>query len=190
MSKYCILFLCFFALWINLGCVQDHKADCQIMGTVEGHALDGKTIYLVPVLGPHDASHVDSATISNGRFRFAVDSAEVKVIRVGYRYRENIEDLLVVSEPGTVKAHIGKISSCGGTPQNDSLQAWKEQMEQFRQTLAMLQQAKMQSSRPDTVNLLLTQLYRHQQQSIAAFTKRQPKGALRDFLQKLYPNIQ
>jgi hypothetical protein len=63
-------------------------------------------------------------------------------------------------------------------------------MEQFRQTLAMLQQAKMQSSRPDTVNLLLTQLYRHQQQSIAAFTKRQPKGALRDFLQKLYPNIQ
>lgn len=125
MSKYCILFLCFFALWINLGCVQDHKADCQIMGTVEGHVLDGKTIYLVPVLGPHDASHVDSATISNGRFRFAVDSAEVKVIRVGYRYRENIEDLLVVSEPGTVKAHIGKVSSCGGTPQNDSCKRGK-----------------------------------------------------------------
>ena len=190
MFKYCILFLCIFALWISVGCVQDHKAKCQIMGTVEGHALDGKTIYLVPVLGPHDASHVDSATISNGQFHFAVDSSEVKVIRVGYRYRENIEDLLVVSEPGTVKAHIGKVSSCGGTPQNDSLQAWKDQMEQFRQTLFMLQQAKMQSSRLDTINIHLTQLYQHQQQSIAAFTKRQPKGALRDFLLKLYPNIQ
>ncbi len=189
MTKYCILFLSLFVLWCNAGCRQGRQSRCQITGTVEGHALDGKTIYLVPVLGPHDAAHVDSTTITDARFTFHVDSTEVKVIRVGYRYRENIEDLLVVSEPGTVHAYIGRLSSCGGTPQNDSLQVWKDQMETFKRNLFTLQKAKTLSERPDTVISALQRLYQNQQQSTEAFTKRQPKGALRAFLLKLYPNI-
>lgn len=157
------------------------------MGTMEGHTLDGKTIYLVPLLGPHDAAHVDSTTIENARFEFEVDSTEVKVIRVGYRYREGIEDMLVVSEPGTAIVHIGKLSSCGGTPQNDSLQAWKDSMERYRMLLYQLQLAKRKTNDKDAVQTRLEQLYDRQQHYIADFTERQPKGALKDVLMKLYP---
>ena len=104
------------ALLALSGCRPNSTSSCLIKGTMEDHTLDVKTIYLVPLVGPHDAAHVDSTTIENARFQFEVDSTEVKVIRVGYRYREGIEDMLVVSEPGTVNVHIGKLSSCGGTP--------------------------------------------------------------------------
>lgn len=157
------------------------------MGTMEDHTLDGKTIYLVPLVDPHDAAHVDSTTIENARFQFEVDSTEVKVIRVGYRYREGIEDMLVVSEPGTVNVYIGKLSSCGGTPQNDSLQAWKDSMERYRMLLYQLQTAKRKTNDKDAVQARLEQLYDRQQHYIADFTERQPKGALKDVLMKLYP---
>lgn len=187
MNRSALLSLLLLALLSLSGCRQSHQSSCHIMGTMEGHTLDGKTIYLVPLLGPHDAAHVDSTTIENARFEFEVDSTEVKVIRVGYRYREGIEDMLVVSEPGTVIVHIGKLSSCGGTPQNDSLQAWKDSMERYRMLLYQLQLAKRKTNDKDAVQTRLEQLYDRQQHYIADFTQRQPKGALKDVLMKLYP---
>ena len=180
MNRSAILSLLLLALLLLSGCRQSHQSSCLIMGTMENHTLDGKTIYLVPLVGPHDAAHVDSTTIENARFQFEVDSTEVKVIRVGYRYREGIEDMLVVSEPGTVNVHIGKLSSCGGTPQNDSLQAWKDSMERYRMLLYQLQTAKRKTNDKDAVQARLEQLYDRQQRYIAEFTKRQPKGALKD----------
>lgn len=187
MNRSAILSLLLLALLLLSGCRQSHQSSCLIMGTMENHTLDGKTIYLVPLVGPHDAAHVDSTTIENARFQFEVDSTEVKVIRVGYRYREGIEDMLVVSEPGTVNVHIGKLSSCGGTPQNDSLQAWKDSMERYRMLLYQLQTAKRKTNDKDAVQARLEQLYDRQQRYIADFTKRQPEGALKDVLMKLYP---
>ena len=187
MNRSAILSLLLLALLLLPGCRQSHQSSCLILGTMEDHTLDGKTIYLVPLVGPHDAAHVDSTTIENARFQFEVDSTEVKVIRVGYRYREGIEDMLVVSEPGTVNVNIGKLSSCGGTPQNDSLQAWKDSMERYRMLLYQLQLAKRKTNDKDAVQARLEQLYDRQQRYIAEFAKRQPEGALKDVLMKLYP---
>ena len=161
MNRSAILSLLLLALLLLSGCRQSHQSSCLIMGPMENHTLDGKTIYLVPLVGPHDAAHVDSTTIENA--------------------------LLVVSEPGTVNVHIGKLSSCGGTPQNDSLQAWKDYMERYRMLLYQLQTAKRKTNDKDAVQARLEQLYDRQQRYIADFTKRQPKGALKDVLMKLYP---
>lgn len=193
MNRNAILSFLLCALLPIFGCQQSQQPLCHIAGTMENHSLDGKTIYLVPLLGPHDAAHVDSTTIKDGRFQFDVDSVEVKVIRVGYRYREGIEDMLVVSEPGTVNVHIGKLSSCGGTPQNDSLQAWKGRMEQYRYKLFQLQMSKRHAAESDSkeandsIQAELTKLYNGQRRYIADFTIRQPQGAFKDFLLKLYP---
>ena len=187
MNRSAILSLLLLALLLLSGCRQSHQSSCLIKGTMEDHTLDGKTIYLVPLVGPHDAAHVDSTTIENARFQFEGVSTEVKVIRVGYRYREGIEDMLVVSEPGTVNVHIGKLSSCGGTPQNDSLQAWKDSMERYRMLLYQLQTAKRKTNDKDAAQTRLEQLYDRQQRYIAEFAKRQPEGALKDVLMKLYP---
>lgn len=185
MNRSIVFSFLLFALLPLLGCQQSSQSSCRIMGTMENHALDGKTVYLVPVLGPHDAAHVDSTTIKDGQFCFNVDSTEVKVIRVGYRYREGIEDVLVVSEPGTVKVRVGKISSCGGTPQNDSLQVWKEGMERYR--ALFIQLSKKQIVVSDSVRTALMRLSDEQRHYIADFTLRQPQGALKDFLLRLYP---
>lgn len=187
MNRNVILSFLLLILLLLTGCRERGLASCHIMGTMADHHLDGRTIYLVPLLGSHDVAHVDSTTIRDGQFRFAVDSTEVKVIRVGYRYREGLEDMLVVTEPGTVHVRIGRLSSCWGTPQNDSLQAWKDRMERYRRSLYTLQMAKRQTAVPDSLQAALTRLYEGQRRYIAQFTARQPQGALKDLLLKLYP---
>ena len=67
MNRSAILSLLLLALLLLSCCRQSHQSSCLIMGTMEDHTLDGKTIYLVPLVGPHDAAHVDSTTIENAR---------------------------------------------------------------------------------------------------------------------------
>ena len=74
---------------------------------------------------------VDSMVVADGKFEFTSDTCDLRVIRVDYHFRIGVQDLLVVTEPGDLVVNIDSISSCKGTPQNDSLQAWKERTERF-----------------------------------------------------------
>ena len=132
MKKFILLFysgLVVFLILILSGC---HSAPrCHITGYVNA-SLEGKKIYLVPLFGPQDKDHFDSTFIHNHHFSFDKDSTVLAVVRVDYHYRYGLEDMLVITEPGSVKLTIGPVSSCGGTPQNDSLQVWKEEVMRFR----------------------------------------------------------
>ena len=48
------------------------------------------------------------------------------MLRVDFKVRFGTQDLLVVTEDGTIHATIGALSHAGGTPLNDSLQVWKD----------------------------------------------------------------
>lgn len=169
------------------GCQSQPEGVCRIHGTMESKQWDGKRIFLVPMTGPQDAAHVDSVVIKDGKFEFTADTAEMKVIRVDYHYREGAQDLLVVSEPGDVKVTIGSNSVSSGTPQNDSLQVWKDQLMTFNQAYRQL---RMQASEAKNDSILMTKGKEVQQQLQdynRAFTARQPKGVLREFLERMYP---
>lgn len=103
----------------------DNKDTCHIYGTVPDTAKEGKKIYIVPLEGQQSASRVDSAIITNGKFEFEKDTIGMYVIRIDYHYRYDVQDMLVVTEPGTVNVTISNDSHISGTPQNDSLQVWK-----------------------------------------------------------------
>lgn len=103
---------------------------CHISGTANSR-FEGKKIFLVPVTRPATAETVDSVVITNGKFEFTADTCDLRVIRVDYHFRVNVQDLLVVTEPGDLTVIIDSISSCKGTPQNDSLQVWKERTQRF-----------------------------------------------------------
>ena len=64
--------------------------------------------------------------IKDNKFSFSRNEEFLADIRIDYHYRQNTENLLVITEPGTVNVVIDTVSSGGGTPQNDSLQVWKE----------------------------------------------------------------
>ena len=58
-------------------------------------------------------------------------------ILLDYHYRMGVQPLVIVGEPGHIQVTIDSISSAGGAPQNDSLQAWKEMTEQYHHDNAM-----------------------------------------------------
>lgn len=173
---------------VMAGCKSESKGACRIHGTMESSRWDGKKIFLVPMFGLQDAAHVDSVVIKDGKFEFTADTTEMKVIRVDYHYRDGVQDLLVVSEPGDVAVVIGANSVSSGTPQNDSLQVWKDQMMKFNTEYNKL---RMQARHAGSDAILMTKGKEIQQQLRdfnIAFAKRQAPGVFRDFLQKMYPS--
>ena len=115
------------------GCSSSTKpvtGKCHIMGTINPK-FNGKKIFLVPMTRPATMETVDSMVVADGKFEFTADTCDLRVIRIDYHYRTGVQDLLVVTEPGDLVVNIDSISSCKGTPQNDSLQAWKERTERF-----------------------------------------------------------
>ena len=130
-----ILFACAIAsMALTMGgCKSEKKivnGKCHIMGTINPK-FNGKKIFLVPMTRPATMETVDSMVVENGKFEFTADTCDLRVIRIDYHYRLGVQDLLVVTEPGDLVVNIDSISSCKGTPQNDSLQAWKERTERF-----------------------------------------------------------
>ena len=75
---------------------------CHITGTAN-NILNGKKIFLVPMNRPATMETVDSVVIKKGTFEFTSDVNEIKVIRVDYHFRSDVQDLLVVSEPGVLR---------------------------------------------------------------------------------------
>ena len=134
------------------------------------------------------AAHVDSVVIKDGKFEFVADTVEMKVIRIDYHYRDGVQDLLVVSEPGDIKVTIGANSISGGTPQNDSLQVWKDQIMKFN---SAYNQLRMQARQEGSDQLLMTkgkEIQNQLKEYNIAFLKRQPVGVFKNFLQTMYPS--
>ncbi len=171
---------------VMAGCQSPNKQLCRIHGKMESGRWDGKKIFLVPMFGLQDAAHVDSVVIKDGTFEFAVDTVEMKVIRVDYHYRDGVQDLLVVSEPGDIEVTIGANSITSGTPQNDSLQVWKDQMMKFNRDYAEL---RMRAKQAGSDQILMTEGKEVQKEFIKFnkdFSARMTPGVFKDFLKRMY----
>ena len=131
------LFLCMaLGAMMFVGC-QKSKV-CQIHGTVVGEQYEGKRVFLVPFTGPATAETVDSIEIKDGKFEFTPDSMQMYKILLDYHYRFGTQPLIIVAELGEIKVTIDTISSAVGTPQNDSLQVWKELTEKHQREYGAL----------------------------------------------------
>lgn len=171
---------------VMAGCQSPNKQLCRIHGKMESGRWDGKKIFLVPMFGLQDAAHVDSVVIKDGTFEFAVDTVEMKVIRVDYHYRDGVQDLLVVSEPGDIEVTIGANSITSGTPQNDSLQVWKDQMMKFNRDYAEL---RMRAKQAGSDQILMTEGKEVQKEFVKFnkdFSARMTPGVFKDFLKRMY----
>jgi hypothetical protein len=100
-----------------------------IYGTVSNPDLEGAQVFLVPLENPTKET-IDSVYISNQMFEFRGTEERIADIR--------IENLLVVTEPGETFVTIGEVSSSRGTPQNDSLQVWKNLTKQYNMQVSSL----------------------------------------------------
>ena len=116
-----IIFTLFTAAMLA-SCTQSNEY--VIHGTVASHELEGAKVYLVPV-EEVSKENVDSTYIHNQFFEFRGTDERVVDIRLERRKRLGVETLLVVTEPGDIYVTLGKTSTGRGTPQNDTIQAWK-----------------------------------------------------------------
>ena len=97
----------------------------RIHGRVTSNDLEGVRVFLVPV-GHEKPENVDSLEIHNHEFSFKGNKHWMCAIRLHRLYRDKGQNLLVATEPGDIYVTIGPNSTGGGTPQNDSLQVWKD----------------------------------------------------------------
>lgn len=195
MRKILLCFIAVAAATMFYSC-QDSK-ECRIQGVVNGEQYEGKRIFLVPLFGPKTAEYVDSIEIKDGKFfftkDFSKDTMQMYQILVDYHYRMGLQPLIIVGEPGHIKVTIDSVSSAGGTPQNDSLQAWKEATEKHRneyatynRTVAMLRECgKMeQAAQIEQEGREYHLTYKNYTRRLAENMK---QGVLHDFLKDLFP---
>lgn len=192
MKRYSIVVcLCLLSVFCMIGCrVNKVQSSCKIEGTASG-ALNGKKIFLVPLNGPQDRAHVDSAVIENGKFEFSVDTLMMAVLRIDLRARYGNQELLVVTEPGTVNVVIGEVSTASGTPQNDSLQVWKSLSEEYqaknRSLLMQLQQTQDDDSLKSGIKAVMKGNYQSLKNRSRYMADGLKKGVLYEFLDKMFP---
>lgn len=108
-----------------------------IYGTVSNPDLEGAQVFLVPLENATKET-IDSVYIHNQMFEFRGTEEKIADIRIERFKRLGNENLLVVTEPGETFVTIGQVSSSRGTPQNDSLQVWKNLTKQYFQQSAKL----------------------------------------------------
>jgi len=177
-----------------VGCdLSDSKhGKCRILGVMETNQCDGKYIYLVPMSGPKDASHVDSALIKNRKFEFVCDSLALKKLIVDIHVRYGTQDLLVLTEPGELHVVIGSNSTSKGTPQNDSLQKWKditiEANRKYREKRSLANSLIEKDS--VKANLIIAEAkkeYLNYKNLTRQMAKNLKSGPLAEFLQEMFP---
>ena len=112
----------------------------RIHGRVTSNELDGIQVFLVPV-GHEEPENVDSVYIRNHEFEFKGKKHWMCTIRLDRYHRDKGQNLLVATEPGDIYVTIGPDSHGGGTPQNDSLQVWKDLTIAFNNRYGQLYEA-------------------------------------------------
>ena len=151
---------------------------CRIHGVASNPNLEGKKIFLVPMTND-TRWNVDSIEIHDGKFEFERDTLMMAKIIIDYHYRYGFQPLLVVVEPGDLNVVIDSVSSAHGTPQNDSLQMWKQMTEAHNAQLLALRRGNHMAE-ADSIHLV----YKKYTRQLAANMK---EGVLHDFLTSLYP---
>lgn len=160
-------------------CVSCGRDQYRIHGRVTSNELEGIRIFLVPV-GHEEPWNVDSLEIHNHEFSFKGRKHWMCTIRLDRKHRDKGQNLLVATEPGDIYVTIGPDSHGGGTPQNDSLQVWKDLTIQKNQIYGQLYEAGMKAA-ADSVH----QAYKLRTQEMAlALGEESIAGA---FLLNLYP---
>ena len=160
--------------------------ECRIHGTMESGAWDGKRIFLVPMEGPRDAAHVDSVVIRDRTFEFTVHKEEMKIVRLDYHFRRGTQDLLIVTEPGDLYVCIGENSVAAGTPQNDSMQVWKDHVMKCTRECAELRSLSKETGMD--VKDMVKDIQRRNRQFTRLMADRMPEGVFKDYLNKYYPS--
>lgn len=115
-----------------------------IYGTVSNPELEGAQVFLVPLENAVKET-IDSVVIHNQMFEFRGTEEKMADIRIERYKRYGNENLLVVTEPGETFVTIGQVSSGRGTPQNDSLQVWKNLTMQYYQQSGSLRKQGMKA---------------------------------------------
>ena len=110
------------AAFLLCACGRD---EYRIHGRVTSNELEGVKIFLVPY-GHEERENVDSVLIHNHEFEFRGREHWMCTLRLISHERHKGQNLLVATEPGDIYVTIGPDSRGGGTPQNDSLQVWKD----------------------------------------------------------------
>jgi hypothetical protein len=128
----------------------------RVEGRVEDATLNGSKIYFVALDGPISRD-VDSTYIKDGRFTFKrrADSLCVKILRVPIRYPNAVEDLVVVTEPGTLNAVLSDNSHGQGTHLNNILQEWKNKKRAYDSTQFDLYSMKNRAENPVVADSLM-----------------------------------
>jgi len=158
------------------------KGEYRVHGYTPESALNGAKIFLIPM---HDESPqmVDSVIIKDNKFEFKghgkLRQEWMAQLRLEKTHRIGYESLLVVTEPGDIYVTIGKESSGYGTPQNDSLQVWKEMTIDVNKATSELKRMGM-NAEADSVRISYTERSRQMGVNMQETTF----GA---FLQKMYP---
>lgn len=135
-----IFFTIFVCAAVLASCSQNKEY--VIYGTVSNPDLEGAQVFLVPLENAVKET-IDSVSIHNQTFEFRGTEEKMAEIRIERFKRFGNENLLVVTEPGETFVTIGEVSSGRGTPQNDSLQVWKNLTKQhYMQTSSLLRQGR------------------------------------------------
>lgn len=117
-------------------CAEQEKG-YVIYGTVSNPDLEGAQVFLVPLENATKET-IDSVYIADQMFEFRGTEEKIADIRIERYKRIGNENLLVITEPGETHVTIGQVSSSRGTPQNDSLQAWKNLTKQYNMQVSSL----------------------------------------------------
>lgn len=167
MTKIAFFYLCYMKRFYYLlaitglcftACHSPREA-YTINGTVPGDAYEQEYVFLVPIYRPATATTVDSVRITNRTFTFTgiADTAEVRILRTRPQLREALQPLLIIVEKGNISVALDIASTGGGTPQNDALQKWKTQKEQYDETLQYLYQIEKDTSDEATLRTIKEQ---------------------------------
>ena len=108
-----------------------------VEGTLPADRYEGAWLYMVPMRGP-EPKPVDSVQVArDGFFRFTGNVEQVAVLRLDWHIRYNVQELLVVTEPGVTRIKLDSISCLvEGTPQNQLFQKWKEHQQNYMSAMA------------------------------------------------------
>ncbi len=188
MKKAALLAFIGLALAIT-SCNEDNRF--VIEGSVcGGRDFEDQTIYLSPLSAASVQGNADSAVIHDGRFRFegTAEQDGVYILRMRPMMRLFIGELYIIREPGRIRAKLNQVSTASGTPQNDSLQAWRD-FKFVNDSLLTDIKRKLKKASPDEMAALHAQ-----QDSIKAVFERRcretveanPNTAYGDFIDKWY----
>lgn len=164
------------AAFLLCACGRD---EYRIHGRVTSNELEGVKIFLVPY-GHEERENVDSVLIHNHEFEFRGREHWMCTLRLISHERHKGQNLLVATEPGDIYVTIGPDSRGGGTPQNDSLQVWKDLTIEHNRRLGQLYDAGMKEEATEEHAAYRT---RTQQMALAVGED----SILGAFLLQLYP---